>query len=70
MYNKILKLPAVVEITGKCRSGIYQEIADGTFPKQINLGPRAVGWLESEIQAWIDSRIQSRDSGNLAQTNQ
>ena len=61
MYNKILKLPAVIEITGKCRSTVYQEISEGTFPKQINLGPRAVGWLESEIQEWIMSRIQERD---------
>ena len=61
MYNKILKLPAVSNITGKCRSGIYQGMTEGTFPKQINLGPRAVGWLESEIQEWIESRIQVRD---------
>jgi len=63
MYNKILKLPAVTEITGKCRSAIYQQIGEGTFPKQINLGPRAVGWLESDIQDWIDLRIQERDLG-------
>jgi prophage regulatory protein len=62
MYNKILKLPAVIEITGKCRSGIYQEITAGTFPKQINLGPRAVGWLESEIQAWLSSRIEEKNA--------
>ena len=70
MYNKILKLPAVIEITGKCRSAVYQQISEGTFPRQISLGPRAVGWLESEIQEWIDSRIQSRDAENLAQLNQ
>jgi len=61
MYNKILKLPKVIDLTGKCRSSIYQEISNGTFPKQINLGPRAVGWLESEILDWIESRIQARD---------
>lgn len=63
MYNKILKLPAVIEITGKCRSGIYQGIAEGTFPKPINLGPRAVGWLESEIDEWFSTKIQERDEG-------
>ena len=46
---------------GLSRSLIYQLIADGTFPKQINLGPRAVGWLESDIQEWINTRIQQRD---------
>jgi prophage regulatory protein len=63
MYQKILKLPTVMQWTTKCRSGIYQDISNGTFPKQINLGPRAVGWLESEIQEWIDARIQDRDEG-------
>ena len=53
MSHKILKLSEVKEVTGKCRSAIYREISEGTFPKQINLGPRAVGWLESEIQEWI-----------------
>ena len=61
MHNKILKLPAVSKITGKSRSGIYQGITEGTFPKPINLGPRAVGWLESEVQEWIESKIQQRD---------
>ena len=63
MNNKILKLADVIETTGKCRSSVYQHISEGTFPKQINLGPRAVGWLESEIQSWLDSRIQKRDEG-------
>jgi prophage regulatory protein len=63
MYKKILKLPVVIEMTGKCRSGIYQDISNGNFPKQINLGPRAVGWLESEVLQWIDARIKARDEG-------
>ncbi len=65
MHNKILKLPAVIAITGKCRSAVYQQISEGTVPKQINLGPRAVGWLESEIQEWIDSRISARDEETI-----
>jgi len=65
MYKKILKLPEVIEMTGKCRSGIYQDISNGIFPKQINLGPRSVGWLESEILQWIDARIQARDEGEV-----
>jgi prophage regulatory protein len=63
MNNKILKLADVIEITGKCRSAVYLQIREGTFPKQINLGPRAVGWLESEIQEWISLRIQELNKG-------
>ena len=54
-----LKLPEVRRRTGKSRSTIYAGIADGSFPKPIKLGPRAVGWIESEIeshnQACIDA---------------
>ena len=57
MYQTILRLPQVKEITGLSRSAIYQRIADGTFPKQINLGGRAIGFLSADVQAWITERL-------------
>ena len=48
--TKFLKLPEVIILTAKSRSKIYQGVNDGTFPKQIKLGPRSVGWIESEIE--------------------
>lgn len=62
--NKILRRKQVVEQTGICLSSIYNFIADGTFPKPINLGSRSVGWLEHEIDEWILSRIEKRDQGH------
>jgi prophage regulatory protein len=63
MSNIILRLPAVISKTGKCRSGIYSAIAEGTFPKPIFLGARSVGWISDEIDGWIEDRIeQSRRS--------
>ena len=61
MVNKILRLPLVKKYTGLCGSSICSRIAGGTFPKQINLGSRAVGWLEADINDWIESRKQSRN---------
>lgn len=58
MTYKILRLPDVINITGLSRSSIYQKIADGEFPKQINLGSKSVGWIESDIQNWIEDKIQ------------
>jgi len=43
------------------RSTIYLMISRGEFPKQISLGARAVGWLKSEIDQWVESRIGRRD---------
>ena len=58
--QNILRLPAVIEKTGLSRSTIYAGIQKGTFPAPVNLGLRSVGWLESEIDAWIESRINAR----------
>ncbi|HEY3706357.1 MAG TPA: AlpA family transcriptional regulator [Terracidiphilus sp.] len=57
MDEKILRLPAVKDRTGLSRSSVYEKIAAGDFPKPISLGARAVGWLESDIEAWIDGRV-------------
>ena len=46
--------------TGLSRSTIYARIAEGAFPRPIDLGGgRAVGWIESEIDAWLQARIDS-----------
>jgi len=50
---KILRLPEVKSQTGLSRSSIYLRIAEGSFPKQANLGGRAVGWDANSIQEWI-----------------
>jgi prophage regulatory protein len=70
--SKLVRIKTVVELTGLSKSYIYDLANKGIFPKSIQLVPSgtSVAWIESEIQNWIDSRIQSRDSENLAQTNQ
>ena len=58
MLNRtICRLPEVMARTGLSRSTIYEMIRKRRFPAQINLGPRAVGWVESEIVEWIEERI-------------
>lgn len=54
---RILRRKQVQDLTGLSRSTIYLRIAHGTFPKAISLGARAVGWLESEIDEWLESRV-------------
>jgi prophage regulatory protein len=53
MATTVLRLPSVKEMTGLSRSTIYQLIALGHFPKQFNVGLRAVGWLRSDVEAWM-----------------
>ena len=55
--NQILRLPQVIEKTGLSRSTLYALISRGEFVTKINLSPRTMGFLESEIDEWIAGRI-------------
>lgn len=63
MQKRILRLPEVKNRTGLSRSTIYSFVAKGIFPRNLSLGPRSVGWLESDIQQWIEERV-SGGAGN------
>ena len=56
MTKRIIRLPEVRGLTGLSQSSIYAGITEGTFPVQIPLGSRAVGWYEDEVDAWIEQR--------------
>ncbi|MDP4984430.1 helix-turn-helix transcriptional regulator, partial [Pseudoalteromonas tunicata] len=49
----------VKTLTTLSRSSIYKKIAEGSFPKPIKLGDRAVAWLEHDVLQWIENRINS-----------
>jgi prophage regulatory protein len=58
MAETIRRLPAVKAQTGLSRSTIYDLIRANRFPRQIRVGPRAVGWLASEIDAYLAAQIE------------
>lgn len=60
MMDSILRLPEVKQRTGLSKSTIYLRMNEGEFPKTIPLGPRSVGWLQSEIDNWIRERFEQR----------
>lgn len=51
-----LKISQVVELTGRSTASIWRDEKAGRFPKRRRIGIRSVGWLSSEIEAWIESR--------------
>jgi prophage regulatory protein len=63
IMQTILRLPAVKARTGLSRSTIYQRIREGTFPPPVNLGKRAVGWLEDELAAHMAALVERSRSG-------
>jgi len=58
MATTILRLPEVKSRTGLSRSTIYLRISESRFPKPISLGGRAVGWIEAEINQWLEEQIE------------
>lgn len=59
---KVIRIKPVKEKTSLCTASVYNKLNpaskyyDPHFPKRIRLGAAAVGWIESEIDAWIATR--------------
>ena len=70
--KRFIRLPEVLSRTGYGRTSIYRKMEEGTFPRSVKLGgpledpnafdSRAIAWIEDEVEQWIDSRIEGRDS--------
>ena len=56
---RMLRLSQVATITGLSKTKIYQLQIQGDFPMRVQLSPRRVAWVESEVQAWLAARITS-----------
>ena len=62
LNSKFLRLPQVIDRTGYRKTVIYERIQQGDFPRPVKLGPRAVAWLDSEVEEWMRSRLKARDA--------
>lgn len=55
--RRFIRFSKVKEITSLSSSEIYRRIANGSFPRQVHLGPKSVAWLESDIFSWMDTLL-------------
>ena len=60
MTDRILRKPELRLKVGMCDSTIYRAEKAGRFPQRIQLGANSVGWLESEVDKWIEKKAQAR----------
>jgi prophage regulatory protein len=56
MSERILRFKQACAKVGYSRSGLYTAIREGRFVKPRELGPRAIGFLESEVDEWLRGR--------------
>lgn len=54
--SRLLRLPAVIALTGLSRSTIYRLMHEDAFPKGVKPTARTVAWRSSDVSAWIESR--------------
>ena len=60
--QKLMRLPEVRALTRRSRSVIYRDMDAGKFPKPVKLGDRAVAWIASEVEDWVNNRIKAREA--------
>lgn len=59
---RVLRLPDVIARTGLGTTKIYELVAGGDFPRRVRLTTRAVGWMESDITAWLSARAAQSEA--------
>ena len=59
IQEEFLRMRDIQQITALSKSTIYRLISEGTFPKQVRVGKRAVVWVRSDVSNWIDQRLSA-----------
>jgi prophage regulatory protein len=57
--ERILRIGEVREITGLARTTIWRLERERQFPARLQLASRSVGWLASEVMAWLETRTRA-----------
>jgi prophage regulatory protein len=65
--HTILRLPAVLQHCGYSRSTLYEQIAQGLWPRPVRVGLRAVGWPAGEVALLIGARIAGGSDDEIRQ---
>lgn len=61
MKGRVIRRPELIERVGLSDVTLWRLERMGRFPKRVQLGGQAVGWLEVEIDAWLDERAAERE---------
>lgn len=62
VQHRLIKLAEVLKMSGLSRTALYERVRARDFPAPVKLSERSVAWLQSEVNAWIEAKLQARDS--------
>ncbi|MEQ5306959.1 helix-turn-helix transcriptional regulator [Providencia huaxiensis] len=65
LNDQFVDMKFITHLTGLTDKWFYKLIQDGEFPKPIKLG-RSSRWLKSEVEQWLQARIDESREGNSA----
>jgi prophage regulatory protein len=55
-HDRIIRKAQVLECVGMKATWLHEQVKAGKFPRPVRLGERAVGWRQSDVEAWLESR--------------
>lgn len=56
---QILRVRRVASRMDVSKSSVYKLVREGKFPRGLKIGERAVGWLETDVDNWIEARAKN-----------
>ena len=60
---RFIRASEIAARLGVARTTIYGWVKAGRFPPPVHLGPRTVGWVRSEFDAWVQNRLAEERGG-------
>lgn len=57
MSQTLIRMPETMRRTGYGKAWLYRLINQNKFPKPVKIGSRAIAFVESEVDDWINQRI-------------
>ena len=58
--GRVIRKPELLNAIGLSDPTVWRLERQGRFPKRIRLGGSSVGWIESEVQAWLEMKKAAR----------
>ncbi|MBB4863309.1 prophage regulatory protein [Pseudomonas nitritireducens] len=59
--DRFMRLDEVLYTTGLGKNTLYRRIREGSFPKQVRIGPNSVAWRQSDVEGWMQKIAASND---------
>jgi prophage regulatory protein len=64
--QRFLRVRGVSQKTSLATSTIWKKVREKQFPAPVHLGPQVTCWVESEIDDWMNQKIEASRSQNQA----